>query len=116
MPTLPSTWPDSAARAISAERRHASASGATHAIITSSLIRNRPGFRKSRRRRSETRSRLLLRRGKQARRWLEVLNIHLRILLPHIWNDERHGARRSEERRVGKECVSTGRSRWSAYH
>src|SRR3546814_10971794 len=24
--------------------------------------------------------------------------------------------RRSEERRVGKECVSTGRSRWSAYH
>src|SRR3546814_11330051 len=26
---------------------------------------------------------------------------------------ERH---RSEERRVGKECVSTGRSRWSPYH
>src|SRR3546814_20909322 len=24
--------------------------------------------------------------------------------------------RRSEERRVGKECVSTGRYRWSAYH
>src|SRR3546814_15243502 len=24
--------------------------------------------------------------------------------------------RRSEERRVGKECVSTGRSRWSPYH
>src|SRR3546814_16304947 len=24
--------------------------------------------------------------------------------------------RRSEERRVGKECVSTCRSRWSAYH
>src|SRR3546814_15139577 len=23
---------------------------------------------------------------------------------------------RSEERRVGEECVSTGRSRWSAYH
>src|SRR3546814_1565037 len=23
---------------------------------------------------------------------------------------------RSEERRVGKECVSTGRSRWSPYH
>src|SRR3546814_14422839 len=36
--------------------------------------------------------------------------------------DERflHGAplwiRRSEERRVGKECVSTCRSRWSPYH
>src|SRR3546814_20990410 len=26
-----------------------------------------------------------------------------------LWND------RSEERRVGKECVSTGRSRWSPY-
>src|SRR3546814_3460836 len=29
--------------------------------------------------------------------------------------DHRHGAR-SEERRVGKECVSTCRSRWSPYH
>src|SRR3546814_11589568 len=29
----------------------------------------------------------------------------------------RHGfGSRSEERRVGKECVSTGRSRWSPYH
>src|SRR3546814_6791481 len=31
----------------------------------------------------------------------------------------RHGrrrCRRSEERRVGKECVSTCRSRWSPYH
>src|SRR3546814_10770290 len=26
------------------------------------------------------------------------------------------GCPRSEERRVGKECVSTGRSRWSPYH
>src|SRR3546814_11084599 len=26
------------------------------------------------------------------------------------------GPRRSEERRVGKECVSTCRSRWSPYH
>src|SRR3546814_12948363 len=26
-----------------------------------------------------------------------------------------HGHLRSEERRVGKECVSTGRSRWSPY-
>src|SRR3546814_4970327 len=33
---------------------------------------------------------------------------------------ERHGAQlacqRSEERRVGNECVSTCRSRWSPYH
>src|SRR3546814_11877000 len=28
----------------------------------------------------------------------------------------RADVRRSEERRVGKECVSTCRSRWSAYH
>src|SRR3546814_11327666 len=29
---------------------------------------------------------------------------------------ERHRVPRSEERRVGKECVSTCRSRWSPYH
>src|SRR3546814_12844909 len=29
---------------------------------------------------------------------------------------ERRGDARSEERRVGKECVSTCRSRWSPYH
>src|SRR3546814_4403396 len=28
----------------------------------------------------------------------------------------RHRSGRSEERRVGKECVSTCRSRWSPYH
>src|SRR3546814_10934997 len=28
----------------------------------------------------------------------------------------RRGRLRSEERRVGKECVSTCRSRWSSYH
>src|SRR3546814_15883357 len=27
-----------------------------------------------------------------------------------------HGVARSEERRVGKECVSTGITRWSPYH
>src|SRR3546814_2161011 len=27
-----------------------------------------------------------------------------------------HSGNRSEERRVGKECVSTCRSRWSPYH
>src|SRR3546814_19630934 len=30
--------------------------------------------------------------------------------------DQERRRGRSEERRVGKECVSTGRSRWSAYH
>src|SRR3546814_14891487 len=32
-----------------------------------------------------------------------------------IMGDELH-LKRSEERRVGKECVSTCRSRWSPYH
>src|SRR3546814_6588653 len=31
-------------------------------------------------------------------------------------HDEGRRAKRSEERRVGKECVSTCRSRWSPYH
>src|SRR3546814_14471515 len=37
---------------------------------------------------------------------------------PDIWLDPAIGlkVRRSEERRVGKECVSTCRSRWSPYH
>src|SRR3546814_20620489 len=33
-----------------------------------------------------------------------------------IVNDQRGSSVRSEERRVGKECVSTRRSRWSSYH
>ena len=33
------------------------------------------------------------------------------------WSDQEHTHwHRSEERRVGKECVSTCRSRWSPYH
>src|SRR3546814_18935171 len=30
--------------------------------------------------------------------------------------EQTHATSRSEERRVGKECVSTGRSRWSPSH
>src|SRR3546814_1877030 len=30
--------------------------------------------------------------------------------------DDRREVQRSEERRVGKECVSTCRSRWAPYH
>src|SRR3546814_15933893 len=33
-----------------------------------------------------------------------------------VMQDHRPAALRSEERRVGKECVSTVRSRWSPYH
>src|SRR3546814_6356062 len=37
--------------------------------------------------------------------------------LHRSWNDVRSGTEiRSEERRVGKECVSTCRSRWSPIH
>src|SRR3546814_19303269 len=42
-------------------------------------------------------------------------------LEPGVWRSGAHSAtafftERSEERRVGKECVSTCRSRWSPYH
>src|SRR3546814_16508307 len=37
--------------------------------------------------------------------------------MPLTWGGRlRSLADRSEERRVGKECVSSGRSRWSPYH
>src|SRR3546814_11658134 len=36
--------------------------------------------------------------------------------LEDTYNDLRNLGKRSEERRVGKECVSTCRSRWSPYH
>src|SRR3546814_11047931 len=40
------------------------------------------------------------------------------VLAAAIWIDRlrERQVRRSEERRVGKECVSTCRSRWSPYH
>src|SRR3546814_1165690 len=33
-----------------------------------------------------------------------------------LWTPDTPMNKRSEERRVGKECVSTCRSRWSPYH
>src|SRR3546814_1350577 len=41
--------------------------------------------------------------------------IQILIIIVVDLNHRRIGAGRSEERRVGKECVSTGRSRWSPY-
>src|SRR3546814_3979989 len=38
------------------------------------------------------------------------------IVLVHLYGQVRDLDGRSEERRVGKECVSTCRSRWSPYH
>src|SRR3546814_13091958 len=39
-------------------------------------------------------------------------DVTLRLIADYASSDEN----RSEERRVGKECVSTCRSRWSPYH
>src|SRR3546814_16984117 len=47
--------------------------------------------------------------GKQA------ANLTNTLFLPS-WTRLDLGVRRSEERRVGKECVSTCSSRWSPYH
>src|SRR3546814_15743298 len=50
--------------------------------------------------------------------FLEDRGTHLTALL-HCWvfaNGVGVQSFRSEERRVGKECVSTCRSRWSPYH
>src|SRR3546814_12712595 len=40
----------------------------------------------------------------------------VRLYLPQSTGEARIAVTRSEERRVGKECVSTSRSRWSPYH
>src|SRR3546814_1054237 len=37
----------------------------------------------------------------------DLLNIHLRILLPHIWNDARHGARRGIRANGCRYCART---------
>src|SRR3546814_19685985 len=43
-------------------------------------------------------------------------SIHDRVGAPRNPRSHHRQAHRSEERRVGKECVSTCRSRWSPYH
>src|SRR3546814_1330646 len=48
-------------------------------------------------------------------REMELLIGHDNYKFP-IQTRSKKGAKRSEERRVGKECVSTCRSRWSPYH
>src|SRR3546814_12250428 len=56
-------------------------------------------------------ARLVGRRVERIQRRAKYMLLHLddgQVLLCHLG--------RSEERRVGKECVSTCRSRWSSYH
>src|SRR3546814_8206585 len=43
-------------------------------------------------------------------------NLLARVLASRYWKSNATFGNRSEERRVGKECVSTCRSRWSPYH
>src|SRR3546814_3097929 len=47
------------------------------------------------------------------------LGLTVGTIIPNLTDQQRrdsYAADRSEERRVGKECVSTCRSRWSPYH
>src|SRR3546814_18532623 len=46
----------------------------------------------------------------------DILNIDVTPLLDGWHGDTSRMYLRSEERRVGTECVSTGRSRWSPFH
>src|SRR3546814_19105903 len=47
----------------------------------------------------------------------EMLELNIKALESLLFRARRSlREERSEERRVGKECVSTGRSRWSPYH
>src|SRR3546814_15611149 len=66
--------------------------------------------------------------GRSAYPWLDrILVVDVPVTVQHARLLQRDGidaaladrmiaAQRSEERRVGKECVSTCRSRWSPYH
>src|SRR3546814_10073595 len=56
------------------------------------------------------------RRDEPSHLQVQIVNLQrlLTGLIPGIAVPARSG--RSEERRVGKECVSTCRSRWSPYH
>src|SRR3546814_5362921 len=57
--------------------------------------------------------------ARDLRQWPPILRRSPPPLLMHRRSESprgRSGATRSEERRVGKECVSTCRSRWSPYH
>src|SRR3546814_1232393 len=47
-------------------------------------------------------------------RWVSLCSTHPTMAMEGAAS--RVGGARSEERRVGKECVSTCRSRWSPYH
>src|SRR3546814_11273595 len=47
---------------------------------------------------------------------LSPLHVSIHATDPEVRVEMLRNRRRSEERRVGKECVGTGRYRWSRYH
>src|SRR3546814_14728502 len=55
-------------------------------------------------------------RGLSVRAISRELGISRNTVRKYLHLDEMQISARSEERRVGKECVSTCRSRWSQYH
>src|SRR3546814_17040717 len=52
----------------------------------------------------------------QGQHWFYTGGAHPMVNYVSLLYDKREGKLRSEERRVGKECVRTCRSRWSPYH
>src|SRR3546814_11326565 len=48
--------------------------------------------------------------------WTGFLALSIAVVCLQLLLDRGQRLDRSEERRVGKECVSTCRSRWSTYH
>src|SRR3546814_15275251 len=54
-------------------------------------------------------------RGRMERPQTRASSLHSKVM-DHIYKENGSDWTRSEERRVGKECVSTCRSRWSPYH
>src|SRR3546814_7928681 len=58
----------------------------------------------------------VLQRHRQGRRTEQRTRANSGLLYIGGLGQEDHRIDRSEERRVGKECVSTCRSRWSPYH
>src|SRR3546814_13230487 len=74
---------------------------------------------------AESESRRIREETYQAEKEKDILKIQVQTLEQELQRNtsdahekehELEGFARSEERRVGKECVSTGRSRWWPYH
>src|SRR3546814_14574866 len=82
--------------------------------LSADVLRARPQHRRHRHARRGLEGRPLVRGSRQARDQAQAgCDAEGR---PHRARRARCRVTRSEERRVGKECVSTCRSRWSPYH